>query len=191
MRKRDIILREILVRALKSKGKAFTQKELAKKLGVSLSTVFNALKGPRKIGAIKVTGRNFSVIDYEKFLYYWSTIRNLAKDVIYATHFDGSASEIEALMPPGVVFAAYSAFAKLFKPIPADYDKVYVYSDELKEIKKRFPKAKGYVNLVVLKPDPFLKISGSLAPLPQTFADLWNLSDWYAKEFIEALKEKL
>jgi len=191
MKKKDLILREILNQALEEKGKEFTQKELASKFKVSLSTVFNALKGPRKIGAIKVTGRNFSVINLEKLLYFWGTIRDLSKDVIYETHVDGSAPEIESLMPPGVIFTAYSAYVRHFKIPPADYDKVYIYFDNLKEIKRRFPKRKGYINLIVLKPDPYLKKYGSIAPLSQMFADLWNLSDWYAKEFIEDLKEKI
>jgi len=96
-------------------------------------------------------------------------------------------------MPPNVIFAAYTAFLKKYKQAPADYDKVYVYIEEknLKEIKNRFPPQKGYQNLIVLKSDPWLKNFGKLTPDCQTFVDLWNLPEWYAKDFLNALKEKI
>jgi len=69
MLKKEIIWREILNQAIENKKLDFTQKELAAKFNFSLSTVFNALKIPRIQGAIRVTGRNFEIIDIEKFLY--------------------------------------------------------------------------------------------------------------------------
>lgn len=74
---------------------------------------------------------------------------------------------------------------------PADYDKVYIYSADLEEIKKRFPPQAGNPNLIVFKPDAELIKFGHFAPLPQMYVDLWNLPEWYAKDFIEALKSKL
>ena len=59
------------------------------------------------------------------------------------------------------------------------------------KIKERFSLVEGYPNLFVLEADPFLSNYGSVTTLAQTFVDLWNLSDWYAKEFIKALKEKI
>ena len=96
-------------------------------------------------------------------------------------------------MLPDAVFAAFSAVQKKYNKAPADYDKVYVYleKNKLNELKNRFPEKKGYSNLVVLEADPWLKNFGQTTPDCQTFVDLWNLEDWYAKDFLNFLKEKL
>ncbi|MBU0619601.1 MAG: hypothetical protein V1768_00455 [Patescibacteria group bacterium] len=204
MTKKEIIWREILHQAIQNKKTQFTtldsknlmwftQKGLAEKFGFSLSTVFNALKVPRSTGAIDVKGRGFIIRDKEKFLQIWATFRNLEKDIIYKTHSNFSSAEIEGSMPPKIIYGAFSAFVKKFKQTPADYDKVYIYADqkELKEIQKRFPKKNGYENLIVLKKDSYLSQYGQITPIVQTFVDLWNLQEWYAKEFLNALKEKI
>jgi hypothetical protein len=192
MTKKEIIWREILFQAIENKKFEFTQKELAQKYRFSLSTVFNALKIPREAGAVEGK-RGFRVLDIEKFLYLWATFRKIKKDIIYQNAVKKGVFEIEGEMPPSVIFGAYSAFLKKYKVAPADYDKVYVYIDEekIEEIKKRFPPQKGYINLIVLKADPWLKNFGQLTPGCQTFVDLWNLTEWYAKDFLNALKEKI
>jgi len=193
MTKKEILWREILNQAIKNKKLEFTQKELAERFSVSTSTVFNALKIPRASGAIEVTGKNFSVRDTEKFLYLWATQRNVNREIIYKTHFPAGPKEIEGMMPDGAIFGAYSAYARKYEDAPADYDKVYVYADPkiLEEIKRRFPKKKGYANLFALKVDPELSKFGAATPDVQTFADIWNLKDWFSKDFLEALKQKI
>lgn len=191
MLKKEIIWREILNQFFENKIHRFTQKELAVKFSFSLSTVFNALRVPRESGAIEVKARYFEMRDAEKFLNIWATFRNIKKDFIYKTHVDMGVKEIEGIVPPGSVFAAYSAYLKQFNEAPADYDKVYIYSRNSDEIKKRFPPQKGYENLLVLKPDKFLVDYEAVTPLPQLYVDLWNLPEWYAKDFLEALKKKL
>lgn len=197
MSKKEIIWREILYQTIEKKNRRFTQKDLAAKFGFSLSTVFNALKAPRRTGAVKVTGRNFEVINVEKFLYLWATARNLKKDIIYQTRVNGSVMDIEGLMPDSVIYGVYSAYRLRFGEAPADYDKVYVYVQNPAEIKKRFPPLKlkagtfSNFNLIALKADPFLKNYGQTTTLTQTFVDLWNLPEWYAKDFSEALKNKI
>jgi hypothetical protein len=42
-----------------------------------------------------------------------------------------------------------------------------------------------------LKADEFLKNYGQTTTLAQTFVDLWNLSEWYAKDFLNAIKGKI
>lgn len=195
MSKKEILWRYLLHQAITNKKQEFVQKELARKFGFSLSTINNALKAPREIGAIKVTGRNFLIENKEKFLYLWATNRKLTKEIVYETSVSQAVKEIEAEMPAGVIFGAYSAYLKKYQEAPADYDKVYIYADEkiLDEIKQRFPAQKGHKNLFVLKSNPELeKMSSSgVAPAEQIFADIWNLSDWYAKDFLQTLKEKI
>lgn len=195
MNKKEITWRYLIHEAITSKRLEFTQKGLALFFKFSLSTINNALKIPRALGAIKVTGRNFIIQDKEKFLYLWATHRALNKQIIYSTHVPESASEMEARVPDGVFFACYSAYAKKFGSVPADYDKVYLYanSDLLPKIIERFPQQKGYANFFVLKSDPYLESisDNGIVPVEQIFADIWNLSDWYAKDFIKELREKL
>ena len=192
MTKKEVIWREILFQALENKKTEFTQKELAEKYGFSLSTVFNALKVPRGVNAIEGK-RGFKIRDIEKFLNLWATFRNLKKDIIYQTNIKKSVREIEGEAPPAVIFGAYSAFLKKYKEAPADYDKVYLYCSEekIKEIEARFPLQKGYANLLILKADPWLASFGEITPDCQTFVDLWNLPEWYAKDFLNSLKEKI
>jgi hypothetical protein len=66
-----------------------------------------------------------------------------------------------------------------------------VDTEEIEKIRRRFPPQKGISNLFILEADLFLKTFGALTPLPQLFADLWNLKDWYAKDFLEALKRRI
>lgn len=192
MNKKEIIWREILFQAIENKKIEFTQKEIAQKYDFSLSTVFNALKIPRQANAIEGK-RGFKIRDLEKFLYLWATFRKIKKDIIYQTSVKKGVFDIEGEMPPTVIFGTYSAFFIKYKETPTDYDKVYVYikEDKLTEIKKRFPLKKGYLNLIVLKADPWLKKFGKITPDCQTFVDLWNLPEWYAKDFLNALKDKI
>jgi len=193
MLKKELIWREILYQNMEKGMGRFTQKELAQKFSISLSTVFHALKIPRQLKIIEVKGRGFQIRDREKFLYLWATTRNLEKDVIYQTHLEMDSQEIESSMPDYIIHGLYSAYTHRFSDIPADYDKIYVYIEEknLKKFKERFPEKKGYANLIVLKSDAFLDKYGTITPLAQTFVDLWNVREWYGKEFIKSLKEKI
>ncbi len=193
MKKKEIIWREILYQGIEQKKFDFTQQELAQKYQFSLSTVFNAIKVLRPSGIITVHGRGFKLVNIEKFLYLWGTTRRLSKDIIYQTCCSGGALEIEAQMPPEVIFGAFSAYLKKYQDAPSEYDKVYVYlpPDRLDHFQKRFPPFSGRDNIFVLTADPWMKNFGSVTPDGQTFADLWSLPEWYAKDFAEALKERI
>lgn len=191
--KKEIIWREILYQSLEKKVYKFIQKDLAEKFSLSVSTVFNALKVPRENKTIEVTGRDFRIRDTKKLLFIWATFRRLQKDVIFSGFVKLSVQEIENSLPPETTFGAYSAFIKRFDEVPADYDKIYVYlpKKSIPKIKKRFSFKKGTPNLFILEPDPFLKKYGNLTTLGQTFADLWNLPEWFAADFSKSLEEKI
>jgi hypothetical protein len=101
-------------------------------------------------------------------------------------------AEIERLMPPGVIFTAFSAFKLKFNEVPADYGEVYVYArpEELEEIRKRLPQKGGPANLMVLSKPENLEME-KIAPNELMFVDLWNLREWYAREFLNALRQKM
>jgi len=191
MKKIEIIWRELLFQAIEKKTRRFTQKELASNFNFSTSTIFQALKIPRNMGAVRVTGRFFVLEDPEKLLYHWASVRSIQKDVIFTGYVNLPIFEIEGNMPPDVIFAGFSAARKILGVSPADYDKVFVYTKNIDLIKRRFDFKKGRGNLIVLRQDPFLPKYGSLTTIPQTFVDLWNVSDWQAKEYTSALKEKI
>lgn len=191
MKKIEIIWRELLNSVLENKVRRFEQKALAQKFGFSTSTVFQALKIPRQMGAVRVTGRYFILEDPEKLLYHWASARNIESDILTSLKVNEPILEIEAKMPPEVIFGAYSAARMTLTTPPADYDKIYIYSNDIEKIKERFEIKKGNANLFVLKSDEFLSNYGQATALAQTFVDLWNLKDWYAKEYVKAIKEKI
>ena len=191
MKKAELVYREMLRRLIEEKTARFTQLELAETLGLSLSTVNNALQPLRGMGAVKVARRSFDVVNAKKLLYYWASVRSLEKDIMYKTRVElsGTVAEIEKQMPPDVVFAAYSAYKFRFRDAPADYSEVYVYcsSENLNEMIKRFPQKNNNPNLFVLRKD----FAGRQMPLAHMFVDLWNMKEGYAKDFVSALEERM
>ena len=171
-----------------------TQKSLANYFGYSLSTINLAVKKAAAIGAVKMSGKFFILSDPKKLLFYWATHRNLNKDIIYKTYSDLAISEIESLIPPKSLIGGFSAAKEILGETPSDYSKVFFYLplEEVKIAEKRYPKSKkGPENIFVLKSYPKQKEYGQVTTLPQTFVDLWSLPDWYAKDFLTFLEEKI
>ncbi len=185
MKKLELVYRELLSEAIEKRNRALSQAHLAKSLGISLSTVNHAIKPLKGMGAIKVRARSLEITDPKKVLLYWASIRNLEKDIIYRTRVSAPVVEIEKSMPGNVVFTAYSGYKFMFKKMPADYSEVYVYSDNAEEIKKRFPDNNNPPNLFVLK-GGIGKIT-----LANIFVDLWNLKEWYAKDFLKEMEKDI
>ncbi len=194
MKNQELIVREILYNAIEKKEFLLTQSELSKKLNISLSIINSTIKKLNSMGAIKVNQRNFNVLDIKKILYYWASIRNLAKDIIFNIRIDASVRDIERLMPD-IVFTAYTGYKLKFDDVPADYSQVYLYANEneLESVKKRISKFKtseNNPNLFILKKDSLLSLYKNIS-IAQLFVDLWNIKEWYAKEFSNALEAKL
>jgi len=190
MRKIEQVYREILYQAMeKGKGK-MTQFELSKELGISLSVVNIALKRLNEIGAVKIEKMGFRIINLSKILYLWASLRNLQKEILYKTRVEDNVRNIERNMP-GVVYGAYSAYKLKFNDVPADYSEIYVYANDINEIKKRFPKKEGRENLFVMKCDENLDKYGKKGSDAMIFVDLWNLKEWYASDFLKAIEQKI
>ncbi len=185
MKKIELVYRKLLEEAIEKKNRSLTQTEISSSLKISLSTVNLAIKYLEEMGAVKIKTRSLEIISPKKIILYWASVRNIKKDIIYQTRVDKPVSEIEKNMPSDIVYAAYSAYKLNFKDMPADYSEVYVYSNNIEEIKKRFRENKNNPNLFVLKKE-FSKMT-----LAQIFVDLWNLKEWYAKDFLKAVEEKL
>lgn len=194
MKKIETIWHLLLYNALEHKKFKSTQAEIANLTGFSLSTVNLAIEVPSQIGAIRKESKFFIVEDIMKFLFYWGSVRALQKEIIYSTRIDASVSEIEGLIPSGGVYACCSAASRILKSKPADYDKVYIYLDRsgLGDIKARFPEnVKQDHNFFVIEKSDGLVNEKGVTTLPQTFVDVWNMPDWYAKDYINELTEKI
>ena len=196
MKRIEEVYREILFNAMEKKEKIFTQSEMSKKLGVSLSIVNAAIRKLNSIGAIKIHPRNFQVLDIKKIIYLWASIRNLDRDVVFQARIDAPVREIERILPD-IFYTAYTAYKLRFEDVPADYSELYVYGseDELELIKKRISgfnvsENSRNPNFFVFKKDPSMNLYKKI-PLAQIFVDLWNLKEWYAKEFINSMEGKL
>lgn len=189
MKKAELVYNEILYNAYELSNRKLTQIYLSKELGISLSTVHNALKPLREMNVTKSNPMNFVVLDPYKMLLFWATRRKFAADIFYKTRVEGGISEIEKLMPEEVIFAAFSAFKFRFGESPADYSEVYVYAE--KEWKERFPERGGPSNVIFLKKERILEKYGKITTVAQTFVDLWNINTWYAQEFVEKLEKMM
>ncbi len=189
MRKIETIWHYILEQALQGSYK-HTQQELASRFQYSSSTVNHAIDIPTKMGAIRKTSRFFVLQDFEKLLYYWASVRNLEKDIVYTTYYADSIIKAESEVPANSIYAGYTAAKILLKEPPADYDKLYCYHSDIEEFINRFPNDKSQKpNIFVLKkPDSMI---GLVTSFPQTFVDIWNMRDWYSKDFTKFLEEKM
>lgn len=189
MKKTEQVYREMLYGAIELKNRRFTQSELSSKLKISLSNIHHALAPLRKMGAIAVNPRNFVVVSPKKALYYWACMRNIGQDIVYSTRVESPVRNIEQNMPSGIIYTAYSGYKLKFKDAPADYSEVYIYADDLKEIRKRFPSSDKLPNLFMLSKDENFKYKQ--VPAGQLFVDIWNLKEWYAKDFLKAMEARL
>lgn len=194
MRKQEAVYREILCRAIEKKEFSLTQLELSKKLGLSLSNINIVIKKLNSMGAVRIEQRNFRVLDIKKIIYFWASIRNLERDILFKIRIEMPVREIERMMPD-ILFTGYTAYKLKFDDVPADYSEVYAYADEnqLEAIKNRISKLKtseNNPNLIILEKDSSLGLYNSI-PLSQIFVDLWNMKEWYAKEFIISLENKM
>ena len=194
MRKIETVWHQILLEALTTRRFQLTQQELARRFGYSLSTIHHALRVPTEMGAIRKTGKAFVLQDFKKLLYFWASVRAFHRDVLYATASDAPIREIEVSAIPDSVYGAYSAAKRLLGEPPADYSKVYFYiaPQDLATFQRRFPPSSGPpANTFALKMAAVMPQYGATTTLVQTFVDLWNLSDWYAREFTRAIEEKM
>ncbi|MBI4452721.1 hypothetical protein HY637_04790 [Candidatus Woesearchaeota archaeon] len=189
MKKIEFVYREMLFNAIEKEQKNLTQSYLARALGISLSTVNLALQPLSRMNAIKIKKMGFDIVDVRKVLYHWASMRNVEKDIIHQTRVEEPVAAIEKQMPDDVVFTAFSAYKFKFKDVPADYSEVYVYGDD--NIRKRFRENKENPNLFVIKKDSIAERYGKTATIANIFVDLWNLRQWYAKDFLKALEVKI
>jgi len=206
MNKKGVVYRYIAEEALKDRKKKFNVRGIAREMHIAPDTVSNAVAPLKRIGAVEMHRRYFTLNDLDKLLAVWAVSRELYKDVIYKTYVKvQGAEEIEGKMPSGIAYTNYSGYVKLFGNDASSYSEVYVYATaiSINEIKKRFPQStltekSDYCNLIVLNPDYILaekiedgSLEHSSVSMPQLYVDLWNTKEWYAYEFLKRLKPRI
>lgn len=192
MKKIETVWCQLLFDTLENHQNRFQQQQLAEKLRISVSTVNHSLKNLRRMGAVAIGGGGGSVVDAEKILMHWSNHRGLTGDIVSTIKLDGPVQEIEGLLPSGSILGGYSAVCHWYGEAPADYSTVYAYHLEPKKIIERFAhQSAGNTDIVVLKLPPTLPIRLETTTLAHTFVDLWNLTDWMAKDFIHRVKTEI
>ncbi len=191
MLKIEYVWRELLYQAIEKAVVEFTLTQLAQTFNLSTSVVAHALHPLRDLHIVNVGKVQSRMRDVERLLFFWTTRRNVKNDIIYQTYSPLFVFEREALMPASVFPTAYSACRLYYDEIPADYEKVYFYSHDIEEVKKRFPRVeKKEPNIFILKADHFFT-HYPRTTLAQIFVDLWNLPDWYSKEYLDVILLKI
>jgi len=187
-KKCEWVYREIMHRVLEKGERFITQSSLSRSCAVSIGHVNKSIAPLEAINAIEKKTRGFRVLDPKKVLAYWSSRRNLRRDVSYQTFSPKPVGQIEREMPQ-VLFTGYSGFKQRFGHAPSDYSEVVVYADA-DAVRERFPPREGRPNVMVLRPDKHL-LAFKEVPAGQLFVDLWNLGTWYAEDFLRALDAKI
>lgn len=192
MKKIETVWCQILYDVLEQNQPRFQQQKLAEKLRLSTSTVNHALKDLRRMGAVRIGGDGGTVSDAEKILMHWSNHRDLTGDTVETLGLGGSVVEIEGLLPPGSVLGGYSAVRQWYGEAAADYSTVYAYHLDPKQIQRRFDGyPAGDTKLVILRLAPMIPIRQETTSLAHTFVDLWNITDWMAKDFGRRVKQEI
>jgi len=145
------------------------------------------------MGAVRKTSKFFVLEDFEKLLYYWASVRDLSADVVYEGYAERSVMELESEVPAGSIYAAYSAVRRKLGEPAADYSRVYFYLEEERreEGRERFGENRSReANVVMLKKMEGMEIYGQMTSLVWSFVDIWNLKDWYGKDFIKQLRRE-
>lgn len=192
MKKIETVWANLLFDVLEHRQTGFQQQQLAQKLSISLSTVNHALKDIRRLGAVQISGSGGEVVDAEKILMHWANHRNLKDDTVYELDLLSSPIEIEASLPPGSILGGYSAVRHRFGEAPSDYASVHVYHLRPELVLERFKTEEaGRTKLVILSLDSRLPIAKEMTGLAHTFVDLWNFTDWMAKDFVVRIKREI
>ncbi|MDG7038676.1 MAG: hypothetical protein JRN37_05925 [Nitrososphaerota archaeon] len=199
MHMKEVVIREIACEYLEG-GRNFTQLMLSRQLNLSLSLVNSAVRALSEISSVRVAQRGFEVISLNRLLLYWATHRQLSRDIVFTTRVALPVRDLERSMPDEIAFTGYTAYRFLYDEAPADYSEVYVYAtvEGTSEIRRRFEPNGKVPNLTVMKADPNMedairnhRLNKSSVCPAQLFVDLWNMKEWYARDYTDSLSRRL
>lgn len=189
--KTEIIWRHLLAGTAEGRRRYASVTALAKELNLPVSTTHQALERPVEIGAVTIAAvAGLRILDPVRLLTLYCSHRRLERDVVVRVRVDAPAEETERLVSkePGVILGGFAALIAHTTGVNriADYNTVLVYADGA--VVEALPlDQEGQCELIVARPDQWLKNYGSLTPAGQAYADVFNLRDWQASRFIHEL----
>jgi hypothetical protein len=189
--KTEVIWRHLLAGTSTGRRRYASATALADELGIPVSTTHQALERPVAIGAVSIDAvSGLRVLDPMRLLTLYCAHRRLERDVVIRVRVDASVEETERLVSkePGVILGGFAALIAHTTGVNriADYNTVLVYADAT--VVAALPlDADSLCELVVARPDPWLKNYGSLTPAAQAYADLFNFPGWQAARFIHEI----
>jgi len=189
--KTEIIWRHLLAGTAEGRRRYASATALARELGLPVSTTHQALERPVEIGAVSIGAvAGLRVLDPLRLLTLYCAQRRLEREIVVRVRVDAQAEEAERLVAeePGVILGGFAALIAHTTGVNhvADYNTVVVYADA--GVVDSLPLAlDGPCEVVVARPDPWLKNYGGLTPGCQAYADVFNLRDWQASRFIHEI----
>jgi len=189
--KTEIIWRHLLAGTAQGRRRYASATALARELDLPVSTTHQALERPVEIGAVTigaVTG--LRVLDPVRLLTLYCARRRLEDEIVTRVRVHVPVEEVERLVArePGVIVGGFAALIAHTTGVNrvADYNTVVVYADA--GVVDALPLASdGPCEVVVARPDPWLKNYGQLTPGCQAYADIFNLREWQASRFIHEI----
>ena len=88
MLKQEAVIRKILSQSL-YEDDIIDQQQISQSLNVSIGSVNKVISRLQRMGSVSKTGRRYSVTSFKKILMFWSSLRNLQRDVVYSTRVPG------------------------------------------------------------------------------------------------------
>ena len=186
--KTEIIWRHLLAGTAEGRRRYPSATALARELGIPVSTTHQALERPVEIDAVTIDAMaGLRVLDPVRLLTLYCAHRHLERDVVARVQVDLQVDETERLLSkePGVVLGGFAALITHTTGVNriADYSTVLVYADA--SVVGRLPlDSNGSVEVIVVRPDPWLENYGAMTPGAQAYADIFNLRGWQAARFI-------
>jgi hypothetical protein len=189
--KTEIIWRHLLAGTAEGRRRYASATALARELDLPVSTTHQALERPVEIGAVTIDAvAGLRVLDPVRLLTLYCAHRRLERDVVVRVRVDAPAEEAERLVSkePGVILGGFAALIAHTTGVNrvADYNTVLVYADAA--VVEALPLAPdGPCEVVIARPDQWLKNYGALTPAAQAYADIFNLRGWQAARFIDEI----
>lgn len=210
MKQYELVWRQLLYMAIERDQRGTSLLALRDELGMSLSSLHQAIGRPREIGCLEVTSRGLTLLDPKRLLYLWAAHRRPARDELARVRVGMGSAALEAELGMAVIPTAYSAYSRAFGLTIADYDTVYGYvePEDVVALLERLPPPQDRAaaggaglltwtdistppaTLVLLHQDRLMSRYPSL-PIAQVFADLFNLPGWQTPRFMNAVERRI
>jgi len=196
--KTEVVWRHLLVGAFDRGTRRWASlRALSNELDLGQSTIHKALARPVEIGAVIVhRAGGVRAVDPGRLLMLWAAHRRLSTDiqVRLPTHLSAPRAE-QALAAQGLVLGGFGAVVAHLGMNPiAAYNTALCYGDRRlvpADLVAGEPTETPRAMMLVCEPDPWLPHCGTITPLVQCYADLFNLPGWQAARFVGHLTPQL